>query len=155
QAKPIPYDDRNPVIYDQDGGIESGFIDVYMMALQSAGVIDLRGMISTSSWGEENRRPAFSPVPEEDARRERQELIEKGRRSGLQRIPDATAGPSISLESRRPASGRIEDTVPIGAPGSRLIVDEARAASAALPLVLVMGGQATAAADAYLLDNSI
>ncbi len=155
QAEPIPYDHRNPVIFDQDGGIESGFLDVYIMALQSAGAIDLRGIISTTSYGEADRPPPFSPVPEEALLRERQELIEKARRSGLQHIPDATAGPTISLQSRRPTSGRIEDTVPIGTPGSRLIVEQARAASAARPLVIVMGGQPTAVADAYLLDNTI
>jgi len=155
QAEPIPYDYRNPVIFVQDGGIESGFMDVYLMALQSAGVIDLRGMITSTTWGEENRQPPYSPVPDENLLRERRELIDKGRRSGFRNIPDTVAGPTLTLWGRRPASGRIEDTIPFGTPGSWLIVNEARAASTARPLVVVMGGDPTAVADAYLLDPTI
>src|SRR5262249_30160886 len=44
---------------------------------------------------------------------------------------------------------------PIDTPGSRLIVNEARRASRAKPLIVVLGGQATTVAGAYLLDNSI
>ncbi len=151
QNEPLGYDGTNPVIYDNDGCLESGFTDLEVMALASAGRINLRGIITTCSYGEWDR--GNQPLPEAELIRERQEFIEKGRRSGFRNIPDCSAGPSVSL--RRPASGRIEDTKPIDTPGSRLIVSEAKKASAAKPLVIVMGGQATAVADAWLLDNSI
>jgi len=149
----LPYDRTNPVIYDNDGAIESGYTDVYIMALASAGTISLKGIITTCSYGEEQRQPPFSPLAEVEVVRERQELIEKARRSGLRNIPDATPGPSISL--KRPASGRIEDTVPYKTPGGLLVVNEARKATSDRPLVIVMGGQATCVVDAYLMDNSI
>jgi hypothetical protein len=63
------------------------------------------------------------------------------------------AGPLRHLE--KPASGRIEDTRPIGAPGSLLIVREARKATSQHPLVVAAGGPINAAADAFLLDPSI
>jgi len=149
----LPYDHACPVIYDNDGVIESGYTDVYIMALASAKIIQLKGIITTCSYGEEQRTPRFSATPEDELVRERQELIEKARRSGLRNLPDATAGPSLSL--KRPASRRVEDTVPYGTPGSWLIVKEARKATPTKPLVVVMGGQGTCVADAYLMDPSI
>ncbi len=149
----LPYDRTCPVIYDNDGAIESGFTDTYLMALASARVIRLRGIITTCSWGEEQRQPPFSPLPTSEVVRERQELIAKARRSGLRNLPDVTAGPSLTL--KRPASGRIEETVPYRTPGSRLILREARRATSHRPLVIVMGGQATCVVDAYLQDPSI
>ena len=142
----LPYDRTCPVIYDNDGAIESGFTDTYLMALASARVIRLRGIITTCSWGEEQRQPPFSPLPTSEVVRERQELIAKARRSGLRNLPDVTAGPSLTL--KRPASGRIEETVPYRTPGSRLILREARRATSHRPLVIVMGGQATCVVDA-------
>ena len=151
-ASGVPYDRTSPVIYDNDGAIESGFTDEYIMALASAGVIDLRGIISTGTNGEQ---PPYTPRSEASLVLERQEVVGKARRSGLRNIPEVSPGPGVSMSSRRPASGRIEDTVPFGSKGSWLIVTEARKATPAKPLVVVMGGQGSAVADAYLLDNSI
>lgn len=155
QATSLAFDRTNPAIYDNDGTLESGYPDVYVYALASAGLIQLKGIVTTCSYGEWKRTPPYSPQPEADHIRERQELIDKARRSGFRYLPNCTAGPSISLESRRPSSERIEDTPPIKTPASWLIVNEARKATPQKPLVILMGGQATAVADAYLLDNSI
>ncbi|MCC6445844.1 MAG: carbohydrate-binding protein [Armatimonadetes bacterium] len=152
-ATALPYDRTCPVIYDNDGAIESGYTDIYMMALASAKAIRLKGIITTCSYGEEQRKPPFSPIAPSEIIRERQELIEKARRSGLKNLPDATPGPSLSL--KRPATGRIEDTAPHRTPGSALIIREARKATPKKPLVIVMGGQATCAVSAYLIDPSI
>jgi hypothetical protein len=149
----LPYDATCPVIYDNDGAIESGFTDIYVMALASARLVSLRGIITTCSYGEEGRKPPLSAVPASEVVRERQELIEKARRSGMRHLPDATPGPSLSL--KRPASGRIEDTVPHDTPGARLVIQQARKAPPGKPLVIVMGGQATCVVDAYLLDPAI
>lgn len=151
-ALKLPFDSTSPVIYDNDGAVESGFSDVYVMALASAGAIDLRGIISTGTYGE---RPPFIPRTEDHILLERRELVAKARRSGMRNIPDPSPGPGVSLSSRRPPSGVIEETKPVGAKGSWLIVNEARRATAAKPLVVIMGGQGSALADAYLLDNSI
>ena len=148
-------DAAQPVIYDNDGVIESGYNDPFVMALASAGRITLRGMVSTGSYEEAKRNPPFSPLPDHVLVAERQWLIDVARRSGMRHIPDVTAGPSLSFESRRPPSGRIDDTVPFGSDAARLIVNEARLASAARPLIVLMGGQPTAVVDAYLLDPSI
>lgn len=148
----LPFDRTSPVIYDNDGAVESGYTDVYVMALASAGVINLRGIITTGTYGEQ---PPFVPRSEEYLLLERSELVAKARRSGLRNIPDPSPGPGVSLSSRRPASGVIEHTPPVGARGSWLIVNEARQATPARPLVVIMGGQGSALADAYLLDNSI
>jgi hypothetical protein len=151
----LSIESRQPVIYDNDGVVESGYNDQYIMALASAGRINLRGMITTGSYGEEARTPPFSPYPEDALVAERQWIIDVARRSGMRNIPNAIAGPTVSFDSRKPASGIIEHTMPIGSPAGWLIVREARAASRQRPLVVVMGGQATAVADAYLLDPSI
>lgn len=152
RAATLPFDRTSPVIYDNDGAVESGYTDFYIMALASAGVINLRGIITTGTYGEQ---PPFVPRSEEYLLLERRELVAKARRSGMRNIPDPTPGPGVSLSSRRPASGVIEHTSPVGAKGSWLIVNEARQATPSRPLVVVMGGQGSALADAYLLDNSI
>ncbi|MBN1669973.1 MAG: carbohydrate-binding protein, partial [Kiritimatiellae bacterium] len=91
----------------------------------------------------------------EKAAAERANLVAKARRSGFKNLPDVVAGPTLSLASRRPASAKIEDTEPVGSDGTDLIVREAHKASAEKPLVILMGGNATAVADAYLSDPSI
>ena len=155
RESPLPYDRTSPVIYDNDSVVESGLTDFYVASLASGGVIDLRGVITTTSFGEEKRQPPYGPIPRDVLTAERQAFIDKARRSGMRRLPDVTPGPVNSLTSRRPSSGRIEDTPPLGSEGSWLIVNEARKASTTRPLVVVMGGQPTAPADAYLLDPTI
>ena len=152
---PLPYGPGNPIVYDNDGPLESGYADAYVMALASAGIINLRGMISTGSYGEWSRVPPYNQSPPEQKVAGRQALIDTARRSGFFNVPNATAGSSVSFESRRPASGVIADTVPLDTPGGRLIVTEALQASPTTPLVVIMGGQATAVADAYLLNPAI
>ena len=66
-----------------------------------------------------------------------QHIIEKARRSGMKNIPNATTGAGIPLA--KPASGIIEETVPIDTPGSRLIIQEAKKANPQTPLVIVTG----------------
>ena len=146
----LPYSASNPVIYDNDA-VTDVYTDEYLMALASLGEIQLKGMLSSSSIAPENRW-----VSESDAEsnvNERQKVVAAARASGFRNIPDPVRGPKGQLN--RPASGQIQDTRPNGSEGSWLIVREARKASAELPLVVVMGGPLTAAADAYLLDPSI
>jgi hypothetical protein len=157
QVQAPPYDRSLPMIYDNDGTIESGFTDPFVLAMSSAGVINLRGIVATCSYAEETRIPPFSPVPDDKnfCIIERKELFEKARRSGFKNIPPLYAGPTLSFQSRKPGSGRIEDTAPFNSPGGRFIRDQARLATATRPLVIFMGGQCTAVVDAYLLDPTI
>src|SRR5262245_24647077 len=133
QVTPPPYDRSLPIIYDNDGTIESGFTDEFVLAMSSAGVINLRGIVATCSYGEETRQPPYSVLPDDKnfCIIERKELGEKARRSGFRNIPPLYAGPTLSFQSRRPGSGRIDDTAPFGTPGGWFIVNEARKATAA------------------------
>ena len=145
----LPYDRSNPVIYDNDSA-EDVYTDEYLMALAGSGDINLRGLITTASYASSMRK---SETSFEWGISVRKEIVGKASRSGMKNIPDAVGGPSVDLV--RPASGRIEDTVPIGSQGAKLIIEEAKLATPQKPLVIIMGGQATAMADAYLMDNSI
>lgn len=49
----LPYDNSNPVIYDNDW--TNDYVDWYLMALTSAGEIDYRGIITSSSVSPYNR----------------------------------------------------------------------------------------------------
>ena len=143
----LPYNNLCPVIYDNDSHCDV-FTDELLMALASAGEINLKGIITTSP---ENECVNIETYELDAAGRE--EIVKMARRSGMKNIPDAVRGPSKPLV--KPESGRIEDTIPLNSEGSRLIVAQALKATAEKPLVIVMGGPLTVIADAYLLDKSI
>ncbi len=156
----LPYDHPCPVIYDNDTVIDV-YTDEYLMALASAGDIHLVGMVTSSSVTPYN--PAVPPEDfESDAPPSATRLnfvvnrahgVALARQSGFRHLPDPVHGVKGHLV--RPPAGRIEDTVPLGSPGSDLIVRTAREATPDRPLVVVMGGQLTVAVDAYLLDPNI
>lgn len=147
----LPYDKSCPVVYDNDSA-EDMYTDEYLMALASAGEISLRGIIGSSGGWREPRSPDPAAIFEKDAAL-RAAMVAKARRSGMTNIPEPVRGADRALV--KPDSGLIEDTVPAGCAGAQLIVREARKASEAKPLVLVMGGVSTVAASAYLMDPSI
>ena len=146
----IPYDHSNPIVYDNDSS-EDTYTDELLMALHTAGRIELRGMITTvGGW-----RDPWEPT-DLIARHQisaRSELVSKARRSGMTRVPLPVAGPSDSIAE--PPSGRIEDTTEQRTGAAKLIVAEAALASAQRPLVVVVGGPVSSIADAFLLDPSI
>ncbi len=149
QASLLPYDQTSLVLYDNDW--TNDYIDWYLMALASAGDISYRGISTTSSLPPYNRH---MPAADLDAQvRMRTDIVRAGRNSGFRNVPDPVPGPRGNLV--RPASGRIEDTLPLDSAGSRAIVALARNATAARPIVVCLGGPLTAVADAYLLDPSI
>lgn len=137
------YSHRNPIVYDNDDHRDV-YTDEYLLALASAGEITLAGIITTYTHN-------LAEYAEFVAGR--REIVAKARRSGMKNLPDPVSGPDRALV--RPADGKPESTAAIDTPGSRLIVQHARAASAELPLVIVCGGPLTAVADGYLLDPSI
>jgi len=146
----LPYDRSHPVIYDNDETIDV-YTDDYLMALASAGDIKLVGLISSTSVAPYNKW--VQPMDCETLLRGRANGVANARSSGLINLPDPVCGTIGHL--RKPASGRIAHTLPLRSEGSRLIVNEASKATAAKPLVVVMGGALTVVADAYLLDKTI
>ena len=82
-----------------------------------------------------------------------QKLLSAARASGLRNIPDPVAGSDEAL--RKPASGKIEDTVFKPSPASDLIVAEAKKATPQKPLLVFAGGPCTTGATAYLTDPTI
>lgn len=142
-----PYNRSCPVIYDNDAHADV-YTDELLMVMAASGMINLRGMITTSPENQYVNRETY--ILDEAGR---MEMVRMARRSGLKNIPDPVAGPDRRLEE--PTSGMIEDTLPIDTPGSRLIVEEAKKATPENPLLLVMGGPLTVAADAWLLNPSI
>ncbi len=146
----VPYDNSNPVVYDNDETIDM-YTDEYLMALASSGEIHLVGIVTSSAIAPYN--PDVTSAEYQQMAREREAMARLARTSGFRHIPNPVRGVAGSLQ--KPTSGRIEDTNPIGSEGSRLIVKEARKASPERPLVVVEGGPLTTIADAYLLDPTI
>ncbi len=133
RAVVLPYDNTNPVIYVKDDPINC-YTDDYVMALASAGDIRLVGMVTSSSVA-----PFNNLVTPEDYERfvvQRVEGIMHAKNSGFRNIPDPVRGPKGHLE--KPASGKIEDTQPLGSEGSRLVVNEAKKATSDKPLLLIV-----------------
>jgi hypothetical protein len=146
----LPYDRSNPVLYDNDEAVDM-YTDEYLLAQASLGQIQLKGM--TTSSPVEPYDVHVTTANYERCVSDREQLVATAKASSFVNIPGRARGPMGNLQ--RPASGRIEDTPPIGAPGSWLIVEEATKASPDKPLVIVAGAPLTAEADAYLLHPSI
>lgn len=139
----------NPVLYDNDWWFDV-FDNNYLWAQASLGRVDLRGnVVSRDMWDWE--KGYLYPMSKcvEDG----EKALKLARDSGLKNIPDLTVGSDRVL--RRPASGRIEDTVAVPTPGSRLMVEEGRKASPGKPLVIVAGGPQTTVATALLMAPDI
>jgi len=131
------------VVYDNDQTLDV-YTDEILMALASAERIQLTGMITTRTVN------GIGYDKYDELVAQRKQMVNLARESGMRHLPDPVKGPGVSLQP--PSSGKIGDTMPIDTDGSRLIVREARKASPSNPLVVICGGQLTAAADAYLPD---
>lgn len=139
----------NPILYDNDWWFDV-FDNNYLWARVSLGRADLRGNIVTRDmWDWEKGYLYKMEQCLDDARK----AIALARASGLRGIPDPVRGADEVLV--RPASGRIEDTVPRESPGARLIIEEARRASPHKPLLIIAGGPLTTVANALLLAPEI
>jgi hypothetical protein len=140
----LPVDERSAVVMINDGARDN-WQGEYAALLASTGQLRLRGLIVNSS--------AEYPSVETNVLNFR-EMLWAARESGLEHLPEATA--SIAPALTRPASGTIEDTVPNGSEGARLILDAAAAHGTAVhPLAIATGGALTDVADAYLLDPTV
>jgi hypothetical protein len=150
ETRGLPYDRSNPVVYDNDEAVDM-YTDEYLLALASVGTIQLKGLITSSPIAPYDIYVTVENYQRDVADRER--LVASAKATGWLHIPPHVPGPMGHLP--RPASGKIEDTRPIGAAGSWMIVAEARKASPEKPLLVVAGAPLTAEADAYLLDPRI
>ena len=142
-------DGTNPIVYDNDWWFDV-FDNNYLWAQASLGNSRLVGnIVSRDMWDWEKGYHYPMQRCVEDA----QKALKVARESGLRNIPDITVGSDRVLVA--PKSGRIEDTVLHPSEGSRLIVREARKASAEQPLVIVAGGPLTTIANAILTAPDI
>ncbi len=142
-------DGTNPIIYDNDWWFDV-FDNNYLWAQVSLGKANLVGnVVSRDMWDWEKGYQYPMRQCVDDARK----ALKVARESGLRNIPNITVGSDCVLVA--PESGRIEDTVSHPSDGSRLIVREARKASADKPLVIVAGGPLTTVANAILTDPDI
>lgn len=139
----LPFHTVTTVIYDNDDHRDV-YTDEYLIALSHLGEIDLKGIITTYAANDREYRLFVKG---------RQDIVNKAAESGLTNLPHAMAGTNQRLA--RPASNRIEDTVPLDLPASRFILEQAQMATSANPIIFVTGGQLTTIADAYLLQPSI
>jgi hypothetical protein len=139
----------SPVIYDNDW-----WTDVpdaaYLWAKASLGKCNLRGNIITRcTFGWEKGYAHKMSEQTQDC----DKLWKAAQASGLKNIPKPVVGAAAAL--RKPASGVVAETRFAESPGSRLIVAEARKATAKKPLLVFCGGSCTTLATAYLTDPTI
>ncbi len=143
-------DQTNPVIYDNDW-LQDTIEDQFLWLKAHNGEVNLVGNINTRDmWGCNSGACLF---PFEQSLGDWADAYSIVTQMGLKNIPAPVAGSSEPL--KKPASGRIEDTQFSVSAGSELILAEARKASAAKPLVVMIGGNPTSVANAYLKDPSI
>jgi hypothetical protein len=139
----------NPIIYDNDWWFDV-FDNNYLWSQASLGHVDLRGNIVSRDMWDWRKGYQYSHQQSLD---DGAKAIKMARDSGLKNIPDLTTGSDRVLV--RPASGRIEDTIPHPSAGSRLIVAEAMKASKEKPLLVIAGGPQTTVANALLTNPEI
>lgn len=139
----IPYDSTFPVFYDNDDHRDV-YTDEYLIALASAGSIELIGMSTTY--------PAKTDAMAAEYREfvaGRREIVERARRSGLRDLPDPIPGADrVLLE---PASRKVEDTAPLHSAPAKFLVEKAHGLPAGKRIVVITGGPLTTPADAYLI----
>ena len=150
KTESLPYDRTNPVVLHNDDAIDT-YTDEYLLALSSAGEIDLRAMITGSPVAPHN--PGVTLEYMLNVVQQRSAITALASASGFARVPRPVVGALTHLV--RPESGVIEETAPLGSNGSRAIVAHALAAIPSRPLVVVAGGPLTDVADAYLLNHAV
>ena len=139
----LPYGKGNPVVIS-DEDTHKSFSAEYGLALAHTGEIDLRGIYVTRGAAKGDLLELWRDLMNE---------VTVLRRGGLRNAPNPRLGAAKALQ--RPASGRIEHTVPERSAAVAHLLAEARAARKDRPLVVVSSGAHTDLASAWLLDHSI
>ena len=144
------YSSANPLIIDNDDPADT-YTDEYACALAAAGAINLKGLITSSSYTTFNHY--ITGTDFDNWLTDRAGIKTKALEIGWTGIPTPVSGVKGNLT--KPGSEVIEDTTPANSAGGQLIVTEANNASVSVPLVVCVGGSLGSVADAYLLDNTI
>jgi len=146
----LPFNKKCSVIFDNDDPRDT-YTEEYLMALATTGLIELKGIITSTSytpynrWVTEEEYDSFANL--------RADIYFRAVNSGFKNIPLPVRG--VKGNIIRPLSGMIEDTSPGYSEGGMLIRDEARKATPENPLVIIVGGPLSTVADAYLMDTGI
>ena len=141
---PLPVDERNPVILNNDGPTDN-WQGEYALLLASARRLELVGIVinDSSAWPDLGANLTGW-----------NELVAAARASGMRNAPDPLASAGAPLA--RPLDGNIDATIPNGSAGARFIVEQSlRFARSYRPIVVATGGRLTDVADAYLLDHTL
>ena len=141
---PLPVDERNPVIIENDGWSDN-WMGEYSLLLAANGGPPVVGIIAspTEYW------PSASTNADGWM-----DLVTAARASGLANIPDVTMSTGRPLA--RPANGQVDSTAPNNSAGARLIVELSRQLSQPWRPVVVLGcAPLTTLADAYLMDHTV
>ena len=141
---PLPVDERNPVILDQDDW-SGDWLGEYAVMLANSGGPPLAGIIvnKTPFWGDVNANAMGW-----------NNLLAAASMSGLKNLPVVTPSPGDPLT--RPADGQIESTVANDTAGARLMRDVSQQLSTPTrPVVIVVTTSFTDLANAYFLDRTI
>ncbi len=141
---PLPVDERSAMVVINDGARDN-WQGEYAALLAASGRLELVAIVVNESYE--------YPSLDENLDGYRQ-MIAAARDSGMRHLPDPTASHAPALVA--PSSGLIEETVPNGSEGARLILDAARRwGTVAHPLAIATGGALTDVADAFLLDPEL
>jgi len=143
-------DGTNPVVYDNDW-LSDTPEDAFIWLKAHNGEVNLVGNINTRDMYGCSAGNCTYTI--DDTFREWVDTYKAVTEMGLRNVPAPIKGSNEALT--KPASGRIEDTQYYVSDGSELILREARNASVARPLVVLIGGNPTSVANAYLKDPSI
>jgi len=140
----LPVDQRNPLVLINDGAYDN-WSGEYAVLLARAGGSPLAGIVVNAS-------PAWPNLQKNVAGFAG--LVAAARTSGIGGLPDPLGSSGSPLI--RPASGKIEDTLPNRSRGATFINDiSRRLALPYRPVVVATGGALTDVADAYLLDHTV
>jgi len=153
----LPIGKGNPVLLSNDD-TDLFFSAEYGLALTHTGEIDLRGVQITHQIIDERdrKKPRRDGEPEIAQRKRWREMVQEFarlRQGGLRFTTQPVLGSMEYL--KRPASGRLEDTVPIQSPAVKQLLNEARKATPKRPLVVLASGAYTDVASAWLLDHDV
>lgn len=140
----LPVDERNPLIFVNDGAVDNWGTE-YAVLLANSGGPQLVGIVIGTSGGWPDLEVNVAGA---------RNLVAAARKSGLKNIPDPIA--SLGEQLQRPVSGEIEATQANRSEGALFIVEASkRLALPYRPVVVATGGRLTDVADAYLIDPTV
>ena len=141
---PLPVDERNPVIIENDGATDN-WMGAYAFLLANEGTENLAGIVICSSnyWTDLNANAM-----------EWTDLVNAARSSGFSGIPDLTVSAATPLVE--PGDGQIDSTTPNDSLGAERIIELSKQLSLpSRPVVVLVGTELTDVADAYLVDPTV